>query len=154
MKKKGIVPKLCFTFYAALMLWLLFGQRLPFLSFDGYTERLSQNINTIPFFTINNYITLISKAPNIRLVKHAIVNLAGNVVMFIPLGFFLPLIKERFKSFIICLLSSTLIILCVEAIQLVTLLGSCDIDDLILNLAGVIIGYVLYKISTFVIFKK
>ena len=45
------------------------------------------------------------------------------------------------------LLVSAAIIIAVEAIQLVTLLGHCDVDDLILNLIGVTIGYLLYALS-------
>ena len=154
MKKKGIFPKLFFILYVVLMLWLLFGQRMFFLSFEDYTERLMQNINIIPFFTIKKYFKLISYTPNINLIRHAVVNLAGNVVMFIPLGYLLPLVNKKLKSFFLCLLAAAAIILAVEAIQLVTLLGSCDIDDLILNLAGVIIGYVLYKVFTLISSKK
>ena len=39
-----------------------------------------------------------------------------------------------------------LLILAVEILQLVTLLGSCDIDDLLLNILGAAMGYVLWKL--------
>ena len=44
------------------------------------------------------------------------------------------------------LLCAALIITAVEIAQLLTLVGSCDVDDLILNLAGSTVGYILYKI--------
>ena len=48
--------------------------------------------------------------------------------------------------FFLFLLMCILAIALVEVLQLVTLLGSCDIDDLILNLSGMILGYLLYLI--------
>ena len=44
------------------------------------------------------------------------------------------------------LLTTGLIITLVELIQLFTLVGSCDIDDLILNLLGAAMGYGIYKL--------
>ena len=39
------------------------------------------------------------------------------------------------------------LIVCVELVQLVTLLGHCDVDDLILNLIGVSMGYLLWALT-------
>ena len=38
-----------------------------------------------------------------------------------------------------------MLILCVELLQLATMLGSCDIDDLILNVIGASLGFFLWK---------
>ena len=77
---------------------------------------------------------------------HAFVNLAGNVVMFIPLGAFAALFDGEKASFWRCMARSAAIIISVELIQLVTMLGTCDIDDLILNMVGAAIGYGIYKL--------
>ena len=76
--------------------------------------------------------------------RAAVVNLVGNVVMFIPLGFGLPWANAPLRRFWKTLLVSAGIIILVETIQLITLLGHCDVDDLILNLIGVSAGYLLY----------
>ena len=77
--------------------------------------------------------------------NHAIINLVGNVIMFIPLGFCLPMLWKKQRTLWKTLLTTALIITLVELIQLLTLVGSCDTDDLILNVLGSAIGYGLFK---------
>ena len=45
------------------------------------------------------------------------------------------------------MLYALIMIVCIEIIQLVTLLGSLDVDDLILNMIGVVIGYLIYRLA-------
>lgn len=138
--------KIIFWLYCLLMLWLLFGQRMgDFWGKGTYLEQLRRNNNLVPFETIALYWRLITQSSNDALVRHAIINLAGNVVMFIPLGWFLPNLWETCRSYWRMLLSVTAAIATVEVIQLLTLLGSCDTDDLMLNILGSSIGFVLYK---------
>ncbi len=70
----------------------------------------------------------------------------GNFVMLLPLGIYIPLLFPKlsgfFKVFIVCLLVSVSI----ELMQLITSYRSTDIDDVILNTSGAVIGYVMYKI--------
>ena len=64
--------------------------------------------------------------------------LVGNVAMFVPLGFFLPLVT-RVRSRGKVLLTAAAVPLCCEILQL--LFGrSFDVDDLICNFAGIVIG--------------
>jgi glycopeptide antibiotics resistance protein len=77
--------------------------------------------------------------------RHALVNLVGNVIMFVPLGFFAAKLWEGFRPLWRCLLWGGLIIVCVELIQLFALVGSCDFDDLMLNVLGIGLGYGLYR---------
>ena len=79
------------------------------------------------------------------LVRAALINLLGNVVMFVPLGLFLPLIFTKLRKLWRTLFTVTLLIAVVEIAQLFTLLGSCDVDDLILNLLGAALGYGIYN---------
>lgn len=126
------------------MLWLLF-DRSGAAEGIPYWEQVAQQINLIPFRTIENYIRLLHSSREIW-VRLALINLLGNVVMFIPLGFFLPRVFLRLQAFWKTLLTACLLISLIEALQLFTLLGSCDIDDLILNLLGVALGYGLHKL--------
>jgi glycopeptide antibiotics resistance protein len=69
----------------------------------------------------------------------------GNLVMLLPLGIYIPLLfpglSGFFRVFIICLCVS----ISIELMQLITSVRSTDIDDVILNTFGAVIGYVLYK---------
>lgn len=125
------------------MIWLLFVPRIDIPSTNMYWEELFSNINLIPFLTIYNLFKSILTDTNNDAIIHSVVNLSGNVVMFIPLGFFITnsIAKKTFKKSV---LLSLICIIFVELIQLFTLLGCCDVDDLILNMLGVIIGYKLF----------
>lgn len=98
-----------------------------------------KNNNLIPFKTIIEYIA--------RQDRVALINLFGNILAFAPMGFFLPLLfkkQNKLKNFI---LTNITIILTIEVLQFLSLSGSFDIDDLILNLLGALLIYGLYKIK-------
>ena len=80
------------------------------------------------------------------MLRHIVINLAGNVIMFIPLGFFLPLNWKVFRKLPGLILTVLGIILCIELLQMVTMLGSLDVDDVLLNMLGCSMGYYLWKI--------
>lgn len=103
------------------------------------------NINLVPFRTIKDYVYLLIKRTNPYLVPHAFINLFGNIAFFIPLGFFLPCFWEKLKKFRYFLSCIVTTIVSIELIQVFTLRGSCDIDDLILNVIGSIIGFVVFR---------
>lgn len=134
-----------FGLYTALMLWLLFGQRLGSLAVTDYRTQLQWNLQ--PYATMRRFWWVVENSENSAALRHAVVNLAGNVVMFVPLGLFLPLLFVGCRRFWRFLLWVLLVIVLVELIQLVTLLGTCDVDDLILNLAGVLMGYLSWVIA-------
>lgn len=139
--------RLLFLAYGVLMLWLLFGQRIGPEGVELFGGSVT-NLNLQPFKTIKMYANIVINSTNGNLLRHALINLAGNVVMFVPLGALLPGIWKRMRGVLSTFLSAALLILLVEAVQYVTGLGSCDIDDLILNLAGVVLGYGMWKLST------
>lgn len=75
-------------------------------------------------------------------------NLLGNILIFIPFGFFLPMGSTK-KSFVLTALFSFFLSLGIETFQLLTKIGSFDVDDLLLNTLGGIIGYLLYRILSY-----
>lgn len=75
----------------------------------------------------------------------AVKNLLGNVAAFVPFGLLLPLACERFRRFLRLLPLCLAVICAIEVFQYGTLLGSCDIDDLILNLLGCLGGYLIFR---------
>lgn len=101
----------------------------------------SISYNLVPFKTIMNYI----KHSNYIGFDIWIYNLAGNVAAFMPLGFLLPWAFRGFKmakTFAI----SFVMIFSAELLQLVSRRGVFDVDDLLLNMMGSMVGYIFYKV--------
>lgn len=136
----------------ALAGFTLFMLALLALALDGnYThpaamlqsagQRLSAKtrINLIPFRSIRTFF------------RHFqfdlfMVNIVGNIVMFIPWGFGLPFLWKKRQSVFSAVVFSALLPLCIETIQL--FIGrSVDVDDLILNFAGGMLGFSIYLFS-------
>ncbi len=142
MKKEWTIRILAIG-YAAIMLWLLFGQRTLWVSDVDYVTQLQQNYNLIPFHTIGLFL---NQFDGLEAPFHAIANLAGNVILFVPLGVFLPALFYKQRQLTWYLFWQIRIICLVELVQFFTLLGSLDVDDLILNTVGGLLGFVLFKL--------
>lgn len=72
-------------------------------------------------------------------------NLLGNILIFVPYGFLIS-VFTRYTRFSRTLIWSFGLSLGVELFQLFTRVGSCDVDDLILNTVGGILGWFLFII--------
>ena len=140
---KRVILYAAFSAYAVFMIYLLFVMRSDrlFWAPDGYGEALRENLNLIPFRPIAEYA---ERLVNTKANGDSVINLFGNVIMFVPLGFFLPAVFPKARSFRRSMLFSLLLLCAVELIQFFTLLGSLDIDDVILNMVGVLVGYGVY----------
>ena len=120
-------------------LWALFAVYLAFLggllfldqSYGRGTGWLLgfRVANWRPFETIGFYLGRLPAGV-------AVVNLAGNLAAFAPMGLFLPLLFRKLDRWGWFLLAVGLSVALVELTQGATGLGACDVDDLILNLAG------------------
>ncbi len=73
-------------------------------------------------------------------------NILLNYVMFIPLGFLLPIASKRFNTWWKTYLAGLGFSLLIEVLQLTFCFGTAEGDDLISNTVGTIIGYGLYSI--------
>lgn len=144
MKRRSVLSVL-FTVYCALMLWLLFN-RPGYIEGIPYWEQLMPNLNLIPCRTLRLFFGLLDDHRP-HLVRAALINLLGNVVMFVPLGLFLPFLFVPLRKLWRAMVTASLLIAAVEITQLFTLVGSCDVDDLLLNLLGTALGYGLYKLT-------
>ncbi len=71
-------------------------------------------------------------------------NVAGNAAMFIPSGIVLPIAYRQLNSFAKVVAAGAFISFCIEVIQLPFPQRASDIDDLIMNTLGVIVGYGIY----------
>ena len=72
-------------------------------------------------------------------------NLFGNILIFVPYGFFISMAAVR-RGFFKTLFYSFGLSLCVEVVQLFTRVGSFDVDDILLNTIGGVLGYILFVI--------
>ena len=72
-------------------------------------------------------------------------NLLGNVLTFVPFGFFMPM-ASRYRSFLSTVFCSFVLSFCVEAFQLITKVGSFDVDDMLLNTIGGVAGYIIFVV--------
>lgn len=131
-----------FGLYLLMMGYLLFAQRTP--SPLPYLDSLRSSYNLVPFRTIRAQLAQLGESSAIA--RFAFRNLAGNVVLFVPLGLFLPALWQRQRRFGVFLATTSGGILLVELIQLFTTLGSLDVDDLILNVLGACLGHGLMRL--------
>lgn len=84
--------------------------------------------------------------PEILGMKAFLLNIVGNVVGFMPFGFFLPIVSRRGKKWYNLFFITWGFSLTIELTQLAGKVGSFDVDDMLLNTLGGIAGYVLYLI--------
>lgn len=139
MKKKSVHKclKWCvFIIYiAALVYFVFFAESL------GRTDYVKvYRYNLHPFKEIlrfiNNQDTLGTYA--------VMINVLGNMIAFVPFGFCLPMVTEHRMKFIRVTVLSAGLSLMIELVQLVSKVGSFDVDDLILNTIGGMVGYILF----------
>ena len=146
MERENKARRVCaglFLAYAMVMVYLLFLQRTP--SWDRYWDVVSQSYNLQPLKTVRQMVSLLYSRP--ALARFAVINLIGNVIMFVPLGL-LPMIWKRQQKFGWYLLTVAISILLIELLQLFTTLGSADIDDFLFNLLGALIGFGIWRTVT------
>jgi glycopeptide antibiotics resistance protein len=81
-------------------------------------------------------------------------NIGGNIIGFLPLGILLPLLIRPLRKFVWLTGAVFLLSLSFEMAQLITGVGVFDVDDLILNTAGGIGGYILYALARWLIRRE
>ena len=129
-----------FWIYVMVLTGLLFARPWTHLPED-YLAHLRLHSNLQPFGTIMLYFNLILNDFDLFLRIVALVNLLGNVVLFVPMGHYLA---RRFSLWQGVCIGLTILIV-IEVTQWVTLTGSLDIDDILLNLTGILIGFALKR---------
>jgi glycopeptide antibiotics resistance protein len=149
-KKFALTLILCL--YLAILTKLILFKNIPLSEIIHhfnftYDQNLWRSNNFVPFKTIYFYLFLADINLSIR-----IENLAGNIIGFIPFGVILPLLSKRVFKLNTVILLTFCLSLTYEVLQLVFEFGSFDVDDLILNTLGGILGYLPIKI--FRVFSK
>ena len=148
-KKTNIVREIIlfifFVYFLFLLLLTIFkGGRIEFSNqFNSFMYRehgLLGIINIVPIKeTIN---TFMHSETGMR---NSLRNLIGNILVFMPLGFFIPLLFDKFNNLKKVLKVGCLSSLAIELSQLFVGSNVCDIDDVIYNTLGALAGFICYK---------
>ena len=117
----------------------------PFSKVDGEIQPLVYEsakvypfrINWIPFVNLFDY-------PEMR---DILINVIGNTAMFIPLGIVWPSVYKGLDTHWKVISAGIGVSLCIEILQLPFYDRVSDVDDLLLNSLGFIIGYLLYLLA-------
>lgn len=141
MKNKKTSPHpamvLLFVLYLLLLFYLLF-----FSETYGRTMDSGYRYNLEPFKEIKRFLSNRDSLGQ----RNVIINIVGNIVAFAPFGFFLPLMSRADKNMISCILLTGVFSLLVEGIQLVSKVGAFDVDDILLNALGGLLGFLCYAV--------
>lgn len=138
-KKEKVVFRILFAIYVLLVIYFLF-----FAEMTGRTiSDRTYHYNLILFKEIKRFIVYREQLGALAVTA----NLLGNILIFLPFGMLVPFLTKRFKKFWGVTLLTFELSLLVELVQLVTKVGSCDVDDLLLNTVGGMLGFACYAIA-------
>jgi hypothetical protein len=99
----------------------------------------SSGINLVPFASIRQLLT--QTVPSV-----AVRNIVGNLVLFIPFGVALPLLFANVRSVGAVAWRAAAVSAAIEVMQWLTGARAIDVDDVILNTAGAVVGYGVYRL--------
>jgi glycopeptide antibiotics resistance protein len=141
--QKRLIPACILIAYSALLVKLLVFKinlvKIGHMRFK-FTDHGTGPANFVPFKTILPYLRG----------EHgwfiAAINLVGNMVLFAPIGLIVPFVWRKMtwrNTFILAVGSG----LAIEGMETVFRVGIFDIDDIILNGLGVMIGYYIFRVT-------
>lgn len=134
---KSVVTVIFIMYIAALLKIILF-KNISLIQIFGKYKKM-RSVNLIPFKSIFES-SEVSKRMGIF---WSIANVFGNLIVFIPFGYLVPMMWKKAMKFKNILMLSAGLSLFFETFQYITGTGSSDIDDIMLNTMGAIIGYIL-----------
>jgi glycopeptide antibiotics resistance protein len=132
-----------------LLLYLFILIMVSFWGINNSTLRLGNyngvSHNLVPFDTIRIYIF------NFHSYNFDtwFYNTFGVLLVFIPLGLLLPVVFVNLRTLRNIIFTSVCVSILIEVLQYIALLGVFDIDDIILNTLGTVLGFWLYKVFPF-----
>ena len=126
---------LFFIYFIVLFYFLFFSERMG----RTFSDRTYQ-YNLIPLREIKRFLTY----RDVLGMEAVLLNIVGNVAAFMPFGTFLPFFSERCRKLWRTVYYSFELSLVVELLQLVSRVGSFDVDDLLLNTVGGLMGFLVF----------
>lgn len=129
-----------------ILFWVYIGALVYFLFFAEMLGRAGQprgyHYNLIPFKEIRRFLVY----RELLGPTAVFLNLAGNILIFMPFGFLLPIMSRKLRGFFRVTILGFELSLTVEIVQLISQTGSCDVDDIILNTVGAAAGFLVYAV--------
>ncbi|MBM6853359.1 VanZ family protein [Mediterraneibacter glycyrrhizinilyticus] len=136
-KRIRILGKILFILYIVFLIYFLFLS--DWYGREGVMDEYRYNLEL--FKEINRFITYREELGVFAVFS----NLFGNILIFMPFGFFISMASSS-RGFFKTLFYSLLLSLGVEVMQLITRVGSLDVDDIFLNTLGGVLGYIIFVI--------
>lgn len=132
---------LAWTLFIVYMVFLMYFLFFAEIMGRTYIDR-DYHYNLTPFREIRRFIVYRRTLGWFAVLS----NLLGNVLAFVPFGMILPMLTPKCRNFFHIVLLGVDFSLFVETIQLISKVGSFDVDDLILNTLGAALGYLTYRL--------
>ncbi len=137
-KDSKIAIMMVFVVYVIILVYfLLFAE-----DFDRDVTSLDYRYNLVPFREIARYM----KYGQAIGIKSFLLNIVGNVAIFMPFGFLIAILHKVFRKVHISIFAAALFSAIMETLQLLTKVGSFDVDDIILNTLGGFLGLMIFFI--------
>lgn len=124
--------------YLVLLVYFLLFSR----SFGRDTGFSEFRYNLVPFHEIVRFYTYWKQVGFVS----AFLNLAGNLVGFVPFGILVPMVSRRMRSWKRIVRAGFGLTLILEILQLILKAGIFDVDDILLNTVGALLGYQIFWI--------
>ncbi|KJR46714.1 Teicoplanin resistance protein vanZ [Desulfosporosinus sp. I2] len=137
------VYQLLFLGYTIVLFWELFLGK--YRSHSG-----PRRYNLSPLKTIASYFENYESFG----VSIILINLAGNILAFMPMGFLLPLVFKRTGRLIVITRITLLTSIVAEICQYIFNVGGLDIDDVLLNTIGGVLGYLVYRAYESIAYRR
>lgn len=145
MSKKRFIVAAVLVLWVALLIRMIVFKQIPMIHIGHMRFRFGGSAHTgqanlVPFHTI---LPQLFGRSNRLIAK---VNLLGNILPFLPIGFLVPMIYPTMtwpKAVLLALGTGLLM----EVLELIFRVGIFDVDDILLNALGVWIGFGCFKVS-------
>ena len=132
---------LAWTLFIVYMVFLMYFLFFAEIMGRTYIDR-DYHYNLTPFREIRRFIVYRRTLGWFAVLS----NMLGNVLAFVTFGMILPMLTPKCRNFFHIVLLGFDFSLFVETIQLISKVGSFDVDDLILNTLGAALGYLAYRL--------
>lgn len=138
-----LLMRILTALYALVLVFVLFvGKGAGANSDWSFVSYVKAYTNLVPFATLAEYARRLA-ADTIN-VETVVYNDLGSIALFVPLGVIIPFFFEKLGKLWRCATASLGVSFVIELLQLVLRRGSFDVDDMILNVVGAAVGYVIF----------
>lgn len=150
--KNNVIRVRLFKIFVFILLIYYTAFLCAVLFLDGFffTRSSEHYVNLVPFKTIKEFFVTMRDDNNLR----SFGNLVGNAILFAPMGLLLPLFSKKFHNIFIFTFTMCVMVGGVEIMQHYLNTGTADIDDIILNVAGALVVFLVFKFIFFMVKDK